>query len=359
MKQVSSRSFKMSGNQNGVNNIDNATTSVVIVGAGPVGMLLALKLGKANIDVTVIEKESTTAEDPRAIGYYAASALALLDAGVYHKILDEGFTMKGLCWRKKPVDDGKGGKRLGDVIAAMPLADLDDDVMPPGTGMLCLQQALLTRLLVREALSTGHVMLLFNRALCDIEEGDETVTAITRDTETGDMHKIVASFLVGTDGGRSTTRELLKIPFPGHTWPERLLATNVMVPNIVDPTFPCHFVLDPINYTITTPLTPLVLGETTLWRCTMATDPKDTRSDEEMLKDEHIASLYEKVMAGPRPLKYEIKQRSMYRIHQRLAPTLRRGRSVLAGDAAHVCNVSGLSRASVLPEPMSSGMRII
>ncbi|KAF2101952.1 FAD/NAD(P)-binding domain-containing protein [Rhizodiscina lignyota] len=320
----------------------NSNQSVVIVGAGPMGVLLALKLGKAGVKVTILEKEQKTADAPRACGYFAASTLALHDAGVYDKTKEEGFLTRGLCWRRKPVDDGSGNRRLGDMVASMPLAppDLKSEDMPPGVGLLCLQQSNLTRLFVREALATGNVSIDFNRELCDIEEKGTVVTAIAKDVDTGDMHRYSASFLVGADGGRSTTRRLLGIPFGGHTWPERVLATDVLVPNAEDPIMHTSFVFDNINFTVVTPLTEPVMGKWSLWRYATATDPQDDRSEEELLKDEHIASLYEKFMAGPRPLQYEIKARSLYRIHQRLANTFRRGRCVLAGDAAHVCAVS-------------------
>jgi 2-polyprenyl-6-methoxyphenol hydroxylase-like FAD-dependent oxidoreductase len=50
---------------------------------------------------------------------------------------------------------------------------------------------------------------------------------------------------------------------------------------------------------------------------------------------------YDKLFPGPRPLKYELKNFSPYRIHQRCASTFRIGRALLAGDAAHLCNPMG------------------
>ncbi|CAK7203394.1 hypothetical protein SEUCBS139899_006127 [Sporothrix eucalyptigena] len=319
------------------------TTSVVIVGAGPVGMFLALKLGRAGIDVTVVEKDAEFHDAPRACGYFAASALAMHDAGVWDTIRAEGFVIKGLCWRKKPTDDGTGSgdTKLGSIIAAQPLADLADDTMPPGTGILCLQQYLLTRVFARAALATGQVKLLFGRALTGIQDDGTTVTAETLDAATGATHRITASVLVGADGGRSTTRKLLNIPFPGHTWPERLLATNVTVRNTEDPIYHCYYLLDPRHCAVITPLTDPAMGQPSLWRYTLAIDPGDTRTDEELLQDESIASLYGEVMPTAQFSEYTIQARSVYRIHQRLASTMRRGRCLLAGDAAHLCNPFG------------------
>lgn len=50
---------------------------------------------------------------------------------------------------------------------------------------------------------------------------------------------------------------------------------------------------------------------------------------------------YEAILPGPRPLKYDLKMLSPYRIHQRCSSRFRIGRIFLAGDAAHLCNPFG------------------
>lgn len=58
------------------------------------------------------------------------------------------------------------------------------------------------------------------------------------------------------------------------------------------------------------------------------------------MTDENIIASYDHLMAGSRLIQCKIEARAVYHIHQRLALTLRRGRVLLAGDAAHLCNVS-------------------
>lgn len=318
---------------------DDPSRTVIIVGAGPVGLFLALKLGNAGINVTVVEKDPSTSEAPRACGHYAAATLALIDAGVYDKIREEGFMTRGLTWRKRPVDDASGGKRLGDIVAAVYMCEPGETNIQPPAGILCLRQSLLTKLFLREALATGHVKVLFNCAISGIEDKDDTVTATCEDSQTGATRQFTAAFLVGADGGKSRTRKLLGIPFVGHTWPERLLATDVTITNTDVQDCTCHYVFDRINYTLAAALEEAINGQQSLWRYTIAIDPEDKRTDEEIMSDDNVASLYEKVMSGPRPLKYKIERRAIYRIHQRCATTMRRGRCLLAGDAAHLNNV--------------------
>jgi 2-polyprenyl-6-methoxyphenol hydroxylase-like FAD-dependent oxidoreductase len=58
---------------------------------------------------------------------------------------------------------------------------------------------------------------------------------------------------------------------------------------------------------------------------------------------ERLPAKFEALFPGEKPIagKYELKSMSPYRIHQRCADTFRKGRVVLAGDAAHLCNPFG------------------
>lgn len=325
-------------------NAGDKASNILIVGGAVVGCLVALKLGQAGITSTIIEKQPAVNESPRAVGYYGAAQPFLDEVGLYKLIREEGFMTRGLCWRKRPTDDGKGGKALGEMLACMPLCAPGDTTFEVGAGLLNLPQADLNKIVLREALKTGHVSIHFNTELVSIVQNsaEDGVVVVVQDAETKAQREMNATYLVGADGARSETRKALGLPFSGHTWPERLIATNVMVKNEVPLDWQTWFVLDRVHYTIATPLQDPVVGRTTLWRYTVAADPEDLRPDEELLTDANIMQHYENVMAGPRPLQVDIQARATYRIHQRLVPTMRRDNCLLAGDAAHVNNVSGI-----------------
>ena len=344
IKEHPMRSNKVNGN------LFDISKRVLVVGAGPVGCLTALKLGKAGIDVDIIETLPTTSDSPRACGYFGAVHFFLNEVGMYRLIREKGFMTRGLCWRKKPTDDGKGGKRLGDVIAIQPLCAPDDTNFDVGAGLLNLPQADVNKLFLEEALKTGHVQIHFNTELLSIPENSVNgVVALARNVETGEQKQYRAKYLVGTDGARSSSRKALDLPFPGHTWPERLISTNVYLRNNVDPVWHTHYVMDRVNYTVVTPLEDPAVGKTTLWRYTIAADPEDTRDDKELGSDANILRHYEVCMAGPRPLQVQIKDRAVYKIHQRLAPTMRKGNCLLAGDAGHANNVRPSPRLCLRP----------
>lgn len=202
-----------------------------------------------------------------------------------------------------------------------------------------LTQGKLNRLFLREVLKIGRVKVHFNIKFVSIlENSREGVTVLAHDTKTDEEKRYRATCAVGADGSHSPVRKAPGLPFPGHTWPERLISTNVMLKNEPVP-FLTHFTVGRKHWRVCTPLEDPVVGETTLWRWVMAEDPTDNLSDDELISDAYIHKLYERNMPSPRPLQVEIKARTLYKIHQRLAPTLRKGNVLLAGDAAHICNV--------------------
>jgi 2-polyprenyl-6-methoxyphenol hydroxylase-like FAD-dependent oxidoreductase len=237
---------------------------------------------------------------------------------------------------------GEGGKRLGDWVAGQPLCAPNDKELGVGAGLLHLTQAKLNKVLLEEAVATGKVKVRFGIELVGIVEtgGSDGVVIQARNSTSGEETLFQAQYVVGADGAHSATRRALGISFPGHTWSERIIATDVEIHNAVLPDFPTHFVMDSVHYAIAVPLSEPFLGQKSLWRYALATDPEDNRPDSELLEDENIMGLYERNMAGKRPLNVYVKRKAVYKIHQRLAPTLRRGRCVLVGDAAHVNNVN-------------------
>ncbi|KAF3406990.1 Para-nitrophenol 4-monooxygenase [Talaromyces pinophilus] len=317
---------------------DGPLKNVVVVGAGPVGLMVALKLGLAGIPVDVFEKDSQLSQQPRAAGYYAGALSALQRLPIYGEATKLGYMLKGYCFRGPLVEDEeeKGAMRLGDLIAILNFSKGEETGDDPGNRVLVLPQNQLAQLLYKAALQTGLVNVYFNREVCMLHDRGDFVEVVARDQARG-LTSFRAAFCVGADGGKSACRGLLKIPFKGHSWRERIVAIDVLLEDKnVDHEFPTTLIIHPVNFGAVMPLAPVQPGKKTLYRCTVAIDPNDERTDEELVSNANLMSLLNTIAPGPRPLDVEIVNSSPYRMHQVCAATLRKGRFVLAGDAAHL-----------------------
>src|SRR5262249_40842699 len=139
-------------------------------------------------------------------------------------------------------------------------------------------------------------------------------------------------YLIGADGGRSETRGALGIEFEGFTWPERFL--------VVSTPFDFHSVIEDlvcVNYVADPQRWHFLLQTPDAWRIMFPV--RADESDERALSPDFAQSL----MAGlvPGIPAYEIVHLTLYRVHQRVAASFRKGRAFLIGDAAHINNPLG------------------
>lgn len=150
------------------------------------------------------------------------------------------------------------------------------------------------------------------------------------------------AFQVGADGAKSATRKLLGINFKGHSWPERIVAIDLLLDtDNINLRYPTSIIVHPVNFGFVRPREPMIKGKKTLSRCSVAVNIANFRSDNEFTTEASVHELLGKMIPGPRPFNVPILRSSSYQTHQLLASTMGRGRCVLAGDAGHLNNVSG------------------
>jgi 2-polyprenyl-6-methoxyphenol hydroxylase-like FAD-dependent oxidoreductase len=220
------------------------------------------------------------------------------------------------------------------------LPPIRDGKTPPGSQILTLPQSKLCKILLDEALQTGYVSVDWGTSVTGLSQNDDSIT-VTAETKSGESKSYTGQYVVGCDGGKSSVRKLLGIHLVGHTWPDRVIATDVRRINYEVPPFPIEFVVDLEHWALISPLELPVIGKSTVWRYTIGTSVDQDLSDEELLEPSRLAREFEILMTGPRPLEYTVERKSSYTMHQRLATTMRRGRCVLAGDAAHLNTPAG------------------
>lgn len=167
-----------------------AEHSVVVVGCGPTGMVLAAELKLAGIDVVVVEKRASHEIDGSRAGGLHARTIEMLDQrGVAERFVSEG--------QMHPF--------VGFAGTVLDISDF------PGryAGLLALWQSDIERILGDWAREL-EVPILRSREVTGFVQHDSGV-----DVEISDGAQIRAEYLVGCDGGRSSIRKLAGIEFPG------------------------------------------------------------------------------------------------------------------------------------------------
>lgn len=187
---------------------------VLIVGAGPSGVLLAIMLGKQGIPVKLLEMANELDDRPRAAHYAPVAVMELQRAGVFEDIKAAGgFFPDGVCWRKLH----------GDILTTL-YSPKPEDVEHP---LICLPLNQLNGILRKHLDQIPAVELLFNHKVTDLGQ-DENAAWVTVETPEGEK-TFTADYIVGCDGANSLVRRKLfgDLNFPGFTWDEQIVATNV------------------------------------------------------------------------------------------------------------------------------------
>jgi 3-(3-hydroxy-phenyl)propionate hydroxylase len=301
-----------------------ANARVVIVGAGPVGMVCALALNRRGVPVTVFEQESAPVEDQRAASLHP-STLEMLDAlGVTEKIIPLGLISTAYRFHDRVSQS---------VVAEFDLGLMRNEYRFP--FVLQYEQYKLTASIAAEYANAGDFDVRFSHCVTGLTE---TAGGVDIEVRAPDgVERVHADYVIGCDGGRSVVRKLAGIEFEGFTYPERFIkiATSfdfgVANPKVAfrnyfsDPNEWCNLFK--------------VQGKRPpgLWRAIMPIQPDET--DEIALSPARIEERLQKFF--PNSGRYEIEYVNVYGAHQCVAATFRKGRVLLAGDSAHVNNPIG------------------
>ncbi|HEX9466199.1 MAG TPA: FAD-dependent monooxygenase [Alphaproteobacteria bacterium] len=294
---------------------------VVVVGAGPVGLVTALILARADVPVTVLEAESDLTRDLRAGSYHPPTLEMLAELGVVEAMHATGIIARH--WQVR--------ERGGRVIADFDLGLIASET--PFPYRLHFEQFKLTPLLLTQLQSIPGARVRFGVRVESVSEDDSGVTVHA--TSEGGEETFRAAWVVGADGGRSTVRKAASIPFEGFTWPERFLVASTTYDFEPAGFRYASYVADPELWAAVFKVPHE--GPPGLWRIAYPTDPNVP--EEQVLADDAIEDNLQKL--HPIPGRWPLQYRSTYRVHQRVAETFRKGRILLAGDAAHINNPLG------------------
>jgi 2-polyprenyl-6-methoxyphenol hydroxylase-like FAD-dependent oxidoreductase len=286
-------------------------TDVLVVGAGPTGLVLALALARRGVRVRIVDKAAEPGTTSRALAVQARTLELYGPLGLADAVVEAGRKVEAVnLWA--------GGKR----VAHAAFGRLGADVSPYPYALIYPQDAH-ERLLIAHLEKLG-VTVERQAELVSCTADKDGVAAILR--LPGGTEACRAAYLAGCDGAHSAVREGLKIGFPGGTYEHLFYVADVAAGGpALDGAL--HVGLDRSDFLAVFPLAgnghARLVGTV---RDTAAANGKELTWDD----------VGRRVMAWMKIDVARVNWFSTYHVHHRVAATFREGRVFLLGDAAHI-----------------------
>jgi 2-polyprenyl-6-methoxyphenol hydroxylase-like FAD-dependent oxidoreductase len=288
---------------------------VIIVGGGPTGFITALGLAQAGVGVTVIEREPSIVDSPRAAVYHWSVVEGLEKLGIREEVEKTGFPKQDYTYLVH-----RSGERIDFSLEVL-------NGLTPYPYNLHLGQHRLAEIALRRLAGYSPTKVRFNTRLSQLEQDASGVTLQVMTPDGPEQMR--AKWVIGADGASSTVRRQLCLDFDGMTWPERFVATNVYFDFERHKYARATFLIDDSHGAVIAKL-----DNMGLWRCTYM---EDAALPEQSVR-ERLSLAYDAIVPNA---DYTIERVTPYRMHQRSATQYRVGRVLLVGDAAHVTNPTG------------------
>ncbi|MCC7309202.1 MAG: FAD-dependent monooxygenase, partial [Acidobacteria bacterium] len=294
-------------------------TDVLIIGAGPTGLALAVQLIRYGVDFVIVDTKETTTPFSRAIGVQARTLEIYDQIGLADKLVSLGHSAEKVKFLKDGVVRGEADlSELGVGLSPFPF-------------VLLVEQGLHEELLYK-FITDNKQDVLWQHELLSFTDDGSGVAAKIKDSG-GSEFTVQAKYLVGCDGAKSGVRHWLGLTFEGDTverlfyvadveleWPHGHDALQI---NLGENTLTAFF--------------PLKGGNR--WRI-VGTFPEGHSKDEAEIPYEEIDAQIELDMGVKLDIK-KVNWFSVYNVHSRAVNAFSRGRCFVAGDAAHIHTPAG------------------
>jgi len=292
---------------------------IVIIGAGPVGLITALRLSQLGMRSIIIEKNNAIQDELRASTFHPPTIEMLDELGIAKELISIGLKTKQ--WQFRVHETGE--KALFD------LGHINKDTKYP--FRLQAEQKELCRIATKKAETDKNIDLRMGHQLNNLFQNDELVE-ISVSVEGQSDYTVKTPLMVAADGGSSKSRDIMGLSFSGKTYPE----TTILVAT----EFPFHEhiqELSNVNYVWSDWGTYSLLRLPGIWRCSLYPDIGETI--DQATTPESINEKLNRIV--PDQKDFRIVEVRPYKIHQRILDTYVHGRVVFAGDAAHLNSPSG------------------
>ncbi len=280
---------------------------VIIVGAGPTGLMLGNLLGMAGIETLILERNAGLSDCPKAIalddeGLRVCQAVGLGEAVSENLLLDidAHYVSAGRLFVKVAPTSKRNGYPL---ISTFHQPEFEAILLDGLERFAC-------------------VKVWFEHALETFEQTDQGVLARVRTPE-GAQIEIACAYLAACDGAKSGVRRALDIPMLGTTFAQKWLVVDCV--HDEDPAMVATFFCNPGRPAVTVPAP----HKGRRWEFMVLPGERE----EELLRTENVQALIQQNGGPDGP---DIIRQAIYTFHAVLAKTFSQGRVFLLGDAAHL-----------------------
>lgn len=292
-------------------------SDVLIIGAGPTGLVLALWLSKLGIKVRILDQTAAPGTTSRALAVQARTLELYRQLDLSNVIVQQGHKVPAVnLWVK------------GEQAARLPLDVIGND-LTPYPFMEIFPQDQHEQLLIKRLAMFSVSVERQTELTSFVDDGDRVIARLLRANGQEDICE--ANYLAGCDGARSTVRKTLHTRFPGGTYQQVFYVADVEVdgPAINGE---LHVDLDDADFLAVFPLA----GE---GRARLIGTVRDERAEHaDTLKFEDVSS---RAIEHLKVHVHKVNWFSTYHVHHRVAEHFRKGRAFLLGDAAHVHSPAG------------------
>jgi 2-polyprenyl-6-methoxyphenol hydroxylase-like FAD-dependent oxidoreductase len=290
--------------------------AVLIVGAGPTGLMMACQLARFDIPFRIIEKNEGPTTQSRALVIQPRSLEIFEQMGIADAAVKQGRIFQTINY----VVNGKLAQRVplghfGEGLTQFPF-------------LLILEQSKTEPLLGSFLRQKGH-RVEWQTELVSFNQDDSAVYATLKHLEKGE--NIKADWLIGADGASSLVRKMLDIPFGGETYKESLFVLDCKI-NWPFANDEAAIALSKDGFGLFFPMTD--------GRCRVSGIASEEYADKDTITFNEVSRDFAKNLKMDVTLS-DPQWISLYHAHHRYVAQFRKGRCFLAGDAAHVHSPAG------------------
>jgi 2-polyprenyl-6-methoxyphenol hydroxylase-like FAD-dependent oxidoreductase len=294
-------------------------TDVLIVGAGPTGLALALQLIRYGIDFLIIDQRDGITPYSKAIGVQARTLEIYQQIDLADRLVDQGLIAKGVRLLEG-----------GEAKAEVPLSELGEG-KSPFPYLLIVEQSKHEHLLYDFIRAQGH-HVRWETTLSDFSQDGAGITG-TLINAGGEKQMVQAQYLVACDGAKSSVRHGLGLTFQGSTLERLFYVADVQLKW----DFPHDMLTACLAKDRSTAFFPMP-GEDR-YRI-VGVFPEDTDKTEGQIPYDEIEKQIREDSQVELDI-YQVNWFSTYKVHSRRVNQFSVGRCFLAGDAAHIHSPAG------------------